>query len=198
MRCDACVPRIAPVPRQKSDRGAPILDEAMIGLGQRPSQYLACFAWPRIASRRMVWYGWVVVHHVRMHRACESSFSVLLLLVHHNVFEILLCAYYSEREKRERERGLVRASGSVFKQIGNKSSQKGWLSVSNWVSQHVACCLYTNSHGRYQQYYVPCVVQLLAESVMRGWEGTGQPTAGGHRSSHWWMQNFFSSCNSKC
>ena len=31
-----------------------------------------------------------------------SSFSVLLLLVHHNVFEILLCAYYSERE-RERE-----------------------------------------------------------------------------------------------
>ena len=51
----------------------------------------------------MVWYGWVVVHHVRMHRACESSFSVLLLLVHHNVFEILLCAYYSEREK-ERER----------------------------------------------------------------------------------------------
>jgi len=52
----------------------------------------------------MVWYGWVVVHHVRMHRACESSFSVLLLLVHHNVFEILLCAYYSEREKeRERE-----------------------------------------------------------------------------------------------
>ena len=145
MRCDAML-----VCQGLHPCSDPILDETMIGRVIERATLLALLGH---ASHGMVRV--VVVQHVRMHRACESSFfffffcSVLLLVGHHNVFEILLCAYYSEREKRERERGLVRASGSVFKQIGNKSSQKGWLSVSNWVSQHVACCLYTNSHGRY-------------------------------------------------
>jgi hypothetical protein len=102
MRCDAMLvcQELHPLP----------IDEAMIGQAGSHTTALRC----------MVPYQPILVH-----QSCESIFSfffflfeiffsVLLLLVHvHGTFEILLCAYYSDREReKEKERVgyLVRAS----------------------------------------------------------------------------------------
>jgi hypothetical protein len=100
MRCDAMLvcQELHPLP----------IDEAMIGQAGSHTTALRC----------MVPYQPILVH-----QSCESIFSfffflfeiffsVLLLLVHvHGTFEILLCAYYSDREReKERVGYLVRAS----------------------------------------------------------------------------------------
>jgi hypothetical protein len=96
--CQELHPLPAHPARQKSGSSP---DEAMIGFGQAGRQGYASFD-HTTALRCMVPYQPILVHqsiiHVRVIFFSSSSSSVLLVAVH-ETFEILLCAYYSDRER---------------------------------------------------------------------------------------------------